>query len=85
MKKFLSCCAAFSLALLACGDDSSSDSNGNHVSDGNHVSAGSNKNVDLRMVSKYKSMELLLVKSTPFWTCRDVLFIRVLPKYRILC
>ena len=46
MKKFLSCCAAFSFALLACGDDSSSDSNGNHVS------AGSNKNVDLRMVSK---------------------------------
>lgn len=46
MKKFLSCCAAFSLAFWACSDDSSSDSNGNHVS------AGSNKNVDLRMVSK---------------------------------
>ncbi len=46
MKKVLVGVTALSFALLACGDDSSSDSNGNHVS------AGSNKNVDLRMVSK---------------------------------
>ena len=37
MKKVWVCCAALSLALLACGDDSSSHS------DGNHASAGSNK------------------------------------------
>jgi len=37
MKKVWACCAAVSLALLACGDDSSSNS------DGNHASAGSNK------------------------------------------
>ena len=37
MKKVWVCCAALSLALLACGDDSSSNS------DGNHASAGSNK------------------------------------------
>lgn len=37
MKKVWACCAALSLALLACGDDSSSNS------DGNHASAGSNK------------------------------------------
>ena len=45
MKSVLACCAAVSLALLACGDDSSSGSNGNHVS------AGSNR-VDLQMASK---------------------------------
>lgn len=45
MKKFLSCCAAFSLALLACSDDSSSNSNGNHAL------TGSNR-VDLQMASK---------------------------------
>ncbi|SMP55865.1 hypothetical protein [Fibrobacter sp. UWB10] len=37
MKKVWVCCAALSLALLACSDDSSSNSNGNHAS------AGSNK------------------------------------------
>lgn len=45
MKKVLVGASALSLALLACGDDSSSGSN---VS---HVSAGSNR-VDLRMASK---------------------------------
>ena len=45
MKKFLSCCAAFSLAFWACGDDSSSNSNGNHAL------TGSNR-VDLQMTSK---------------------------------
>ena len=37
MKRVWACCAALSLALLACGDDCSSNS------DGNHASAGSNK------------------------------------------
>lgn len=45
MKKFLSCCVAFSLAFWACGDDSSSNSNGNHAL------TGSNR-VDLQMASK---------------------------------
>ena len=45
MKRVWACCAAVSLALLACGDDSSSGSNGNHVS------AGSNR-VGLQMASK---------------------------------
>ncbi len=45
MKKVLVGVTALSFALLACGDDSSSGSNGSHVS------AGS-KNVDLLMVSK---------------------------------
>lgn len=45
MKKVWVCCAALSLALLACGDDSSSNSNGNHAL------TGSNR-VDLQMASK---------------------------------
>ena len=45
MKKVWVCCAALSLALLACSDDSSSNSNGNHAL------TGSNR-VDLQMASK---------------------------------
>jgi hypothetical protein len=45
MKKDWVCCAALSLALLACSDDSSSNSNGNHAL------TGSNR-VDLQMASK---------------------------------
>lgn len=46
MRKVLVGASALSLIFLACAADSSSNSNGNHVS------AGSNKNVDLRMTSK---------------------------------
>ena len=52
MKNVLACCAAVSLAFLACADNSTSNPNGNHVSNANHVAAGSNKNVDLQMASK---------------------------------
>ena len=52
MKNVLACCAAVSLAFLACADNSTSNPNGNHVSNANHVAVGSNKNVDLQMASK---------------------------------
>lgn len=52
MKNVLACCAAVSLAFLACADNSTSNPNGNHVSNANHVATGSNKNVDLQMASK---------------------------------
>ena len=54
MKKLLSCCAAFSLALLACSDDSSPSAENNVASpsaENNHA-PGATGNVNLQMASK---------------------------------
>lgn len=54
MKKLLSCCAAFSLALLACSDDSSPSAEDNHASPSaeSNPASMSAGNVNLQMASK---------------------------------